>query len=278
MTLNSELGLTHTHEQTRAVPWQSLDTLSATEKGRLKEKIASNQHKIVIAIHPFYDETERLREQKEDVDTYAIFRIKYIERASQAGWSVIIFEDHKVLANDPTRNALYGKLLQNDSVFVVPTLEAHPAPMTPELFIAEKVYQLIFTRYNDIQNWSVSDWEDFHALQKAAGLPKTIINLVNNKATYWQVLNVRNDFLKAFEILTEKSWEKMSTTLQDLSVKSIKMGGSRYESFDLVSGKSAGCLAYAANSLHTRNFRIHLSTYFSSPVKPSQEVKQFLRK
>lgn len=278
MTQKGEIGFSPTPEQVSSVPWNSLDALSVTEKNRLKEKIVDHQHKVVVAIHPFYQEDDRLRELKQQVDTYAIFRIQYIDRASQAGWPVIIFEDHTLLADDFKRNVFYGDLLQKDSVFVVPTLQAHPAPLTPELCIAEKVYQLIFTRYKDVQNWNTQDWEDFHAMQRLAGQRETFVQLVDNKATYWQVVNIRNDFLKAFEILTEKSWENMSATLHDLSVESIKMGGSRYENLNISSGKSEGCLAYAANSLHARNFRVHLSNYFSSPQKPTGEVRQFLRK
>lgn len=278
MTQESEIGFSNTQEQVRPVPWRSLDTITDAEKSRLREKIESHQHKIVVAIHPFYEEDDRLKEQKQQADTYAIFRIQYIDRASHAGWPVIIFEDHTVLADDSTRDALYGNLLQRDSVFIVPTLQAHPAPMTPELYVAEKVYQLIFARHNDLQNWNTLDWEDFHTMQRLAGQRETFVQLVDNKATYWQVVNIRNDFLKAFKILTEKSWENMSATLHDLSVESIKMGGSRYEGLNISTGTTEGCLANAANSLHARKFRVHLSNYFSSPKQPTGVVKQFLRK
>lgn len=258
------------------LPIRDFFNISEIETQKLSEAIITHGHKIIIAIHPFFEEYTRSRPFRfGGNDTYEKSRLKYLNQAAEAGWPILILEEKNVMRNQRELLERYQSIINLDTVYIVPTLYKLPVPVIPELAIVNRV---IDTRYIDARNlidYSQGDWENFNEMEKLAGLPTT--PQPKNIHQFWiEKQNIEWAFRRAFRKLNGRAWDLLSQLLQDLSVESIKMGGSRFESLDIRTGENNGCLAYAAEELHQRGFRIQLSKYFSSPNQPRSEIRHYL--
>lgn len=233
--------------------------------------------RVIIAVHPFFNERERLLSEKTDqTRRYIESRNYHLYQAAWAHQPVIVFEDKKKLANQKNSSKHYQSILEYPNVLFQPTIDADPTPSTVVITSFKKTFDKLFNGYSGYDDWTEENWREIDALLRQYGIDTMAIE-PGNTESYPQYMYLRATVETIFDKAKMSVFAEVAEKLREMGVERIAIGGSRFHSLRTDGGTQDGCVTFAAAQLHRNGFPVRVSNYFAYPHSPTVQEKMHFK-